>query len=107
MELPGPAVTLAPVLGFKPVTGNQVKEIGGAALLPAASKLAFFPLHMLTEEDNTKMVGKGAMLTATFTLAVLVHPLASVPATVYMVVTVGLADTDSALLCFPLFYIPV
>lgn len=50
-----------------------------------------FPEQIVCEEGVAVMVGSG--FTVTVTEAVLVHPLPSVPVTVYVVVIAGLAVT--------------
>lgn len=58
---------------------------------PAAVIVVLLPAQMLEDAAVAVMLGKGFTVMAT--LAVLVHPFAAVPVTVYVVVTAGVAVT--------------
>jgi hypothetical protein len=82
--LVGLAVTALPVVALNPVPGLHVY-----VLAPLAVKDVDEPEQIVCEA--TVKVGVG--LTVIVAVAVLVHPEADVPVTVYAVVTVGLAVT--------------
>ena len=69
------AVTVAPVVEDRPVAGLQLYVEA-----PLAVSEVLDPLQIVTEGGETVIVGLG--FTVTVTVAVLVHPFASVPVTV-------------------------
>ena len=69
------AVTVAPVVDDKPVEGLQLYVEA-----PLAVREVLLPLQIVVEVGETVIVG--VVFTVTVTVAVLVHPLASVPVTV-------------------------
>ena len=77
VELPGVAVTVAPVVALNPVEG--VHEYVPPAPAPLAVIGTFPPGHMLGLGGVTVIVGVG--LTVTTTVAVLLHPFISVSVT--------------------------
>ena len=72
-----------PVVAVRPVDGDQLYVVP-----PLAVSVVEVPVHIATDAPPL-MVGKA--LTVTVFVPVLIHPLASVPVTVYIVVVVGLA----------------
>jgi hypothetical protein len=59
--------------------------------VPLAVKPTVAPEHIVDEDGVTVTVGKGYMVMSC--VAVAVHPPTTVPVTVYVVVTVGVATT--------------
>lgn len=82
----GVAITLLPVEVLSPVDGIQVYM-----LAPFAVKFTESPIQIAGEAGVHVTVGKG--LTTTVILVVFVHPKATTPIIVYVVVTIGLAVT--------------
>ena len=71
----GLAVTAAPVVPDNPVAGDQLY-----ACAPPAVNVVLLPLQIVTEAGVTVIAGNE--FTATLTVAVFMHPFASVPVTV-------------------------
>ena len=80
----GLAVTVAPDVALSPVAGLQ------AYIVPPVTVMLILPPVHITGAAGFA-VGEGKGFTVTVTAAVAVHPLASVPVTVYVVVATGLA----------------
>lgn len=84
--LPGPALTTAPVVVFKPVDG-----LHEYVFAPLAVNVTLSPEHTDVAEGVTVTVGEGNTLITTE--SVLEQPFALVPVTVYVVVEPGVAIT--------------
>ena len=71
----GSAVTAAPIVPDKPIAGDQLYVTA-----PLAVNRVLLPLQIVTEAGVTVIVGNE--FTVTLTVAVFMHPFASVPVTV-------------------------